>query len=414
MGVNLDQYPSQLAQEESDLADIIKVDVEPAMPHLLATLGVVRPGKYDLVQKVDDPEPLFITDHAPGLPILLVPFIRSMIQLSLTIPAVEADKVARLIFKFNDCFSWYELDLGTISDVPFSVTRINNIPAVLPPRRHLYNSKNESVIRHKFQPLIDMGIFLDASRPTDVIHMAQVCVVRHPLQKDDLDSCKVVHDFRLINSDTQIDTYPISTLAQLHAWKAEFDLWFSCDADWGFLQIVCKPSSIKHMAFELFHKLFVSTRMLFGCLNGPAVFARNTDVMLRYLKFKERSVLNYFDDILGGSSKKLGNSDWGSLYDTFENLLIRARLHGWKFKPKKLKYGFTEIEVFGMKFSGGRIQMGKQRINAVVALQPPKSKSQVRSILGLANCFRDRVPGCAIRVEVFTKLTRSSPKNHRF
>lgn len=71
-----------------------------------------------------------------------------------------------------------------------------------------------------------------------------------------------------------------------------------------------------------------------------------------------------------------------------------------------------------MLFGSGLVRMGPERINAIERMRMSFSKSEVRSILGLANCFRDRVPGVSLRVEALNSLTRSKTsrggKEHKF
>lgn len=168
-------------------------------------------------------------------------------------------------------------------------------------------------------------------------------------------------------------------------------------------------ASARYTCFEMMHRLYISMRMLFGLVNSPAVFARNADVMLGDLKFKTHEVLNYFDDILGGVKDQ---GDWNRLLQLFVKVLNNVRSHGWKFKPVKLKYGWREINVFGMIFEAGLVKMGPERLSAVDLMRVPFSKSEVMSVLGLANCFRDRIPGYSLRVEASNELTRSKEKTN--
>ena len=58
-------------------------------------------------------------------------------------------------------------------------------------------------------------------------------------------------------------------------------IFFKTDADRGFYQIICAQDeeSINSTCFELFYRLCVSSRMLFGQKNGPATFKRNAVIM---------------------------------------------------------------------------------------------------------------------------------------
>ena len=83
-------------------------------------------------------------------------------------------------------------------------------------------------------------------------------------------------------------------------------------------------------------------------------------------------------------------------------------MHGWKFKPGKTEFGFEEIVAVGAHYNGrtGTISMIDKLIDAVRSLRYPRSVTEVRSLLGLFNQFRDRVPGYALRVQALTQLTR--------
>ena len=87
----------------------------------------------------------------------------------------------------------------------------------------------------------------------------------------------------------------------------------------------------------------------------------------------------------------------------------QAQLHGWKFKPGKTEFGFEEIVAVGARYDGrtGTISMIDKFIDAVRALRYPRSVTEVRSLLGLFNQFRDRVPGYALCVQALTQLMRA-------
>ena len=114
---------------------------------------------------------------------------------------------------------------------------------------------------------------------------------------------------------------------------------------------------------------------------------------------------NFFDDVIGGAQ------DWSKLLSSFQQLLQCAKRHGWKFKPAKTYIGWEDIEVVGSAYRDGMISMTSKSKAAVAALRPPRTLSEVRSILGLFNQFRDRIPGYALRVQALTHLTRLPKKD---
>ena len=57
----------------------------------------------------------------------------------------------------------------------------------------------------------------------------------------------------------------------------------------------------------------------------------------------------------------------------------------------------------------GTISIIDKLVDAVHSLRFPRTVTEVRSLLGLFNQFRDRVPEYALRVQALTQLTRHRP-----
>ena len=182
-------------------------------------------------------------------------------------------------------------------------------------------------------------------------------------------------------------------------------LFFKTDADRGFYQIVCADDdeSVNSTCFKLFHRLWVSRRMLFDQKNGTATFKRNAIIMQEELlvQWKTKS---YLDDIIGKASG--GDHDFDGLRQTWRRLLELAAKHGWKFKPTKTKWGFTRIETVGFEWSLQGIGVRQKMTNAVKNLVFSRTKSKLRGLLGLANQFRERIARYALLVSALTALTR--------
>ena len=122
---------------------------------------------------------------------------------------------------------------------------------------------------------------------------------------------------------------------------------------------------------------------------------------------QEKKTKSYFDDIIGKS-------------DTFDDLRViwirlleLASKHGWKFKPSKTKWGFRRIETVGFEWSAEGINIGKKNRDAVKELVFPRSKTELRGLLGLANQFRERIAGYALLVTALTELTRGTVKKQK-
>ena len=207
-----------------------------------------------------------------SLPVLTQEFVESQIEFGDVPPDVRA-AVCGDIIEYSHAFSWNAFDLGCISDVPHRVLRTDDSPAVYSSRRHLYTPYNEAILHSKCDPYIDMGIFQPASSVCK--DRAQLTIVRTAFSdlgqdRNDPRYCRIAHDFRAINDRIQLDPEPVDSVPDMLAWMgvSPTGLFFKTYADRGFYQIVCAnddgDESINSTCFELFHRLWVSTRMLFG------------------------------------------------------------------------------------------------------------------------------------------------------
>lgn len=175
----------------------------------------------------------------------------------------------------------------------------------------------------------------------------------------------VCHDYRRLNDTIIPDPYPLETIPDLFSFMCENPthapqlFYFMVDTDQGYFQIVMEEASVIHTSFEMDGSLWIAMRLIFGLVTGPAVFARNADAFLGDLKQRDRSIRNYFDDLIG---KAASISELISLLRT---LLLQARREHWKFKPRKLQFGYSRIAVFGNVFQNGTVAMSKKRIGAV-------------------------------------------------
>ena len=367
-------------------------------------------GEKDLIAECDGPLALADAEPAsPEMPTLTLDFVRSLFKFGPDVPAEVMNEVCMDIIEFSDVYSWHEFDLGCITDVPHKIRLTDDKPIVFPSRHALYLPKNDRVIKAKCMPLVDMGVYRPAGQ--ECHNRAQLVVARRqPMEGEDPEDLKhfrVAHDFRGLNAKTILDPWPMTTLEEMTMWVAQWALFFKVDADRGFNQVVMDAESIDRTGFEMFHQLWVSVRMNFGVISGPATFARNADVMLGELKFgKDQKIKNYFDDIVGG----VAAGDWEGLRQSKRELMEKCRKHGWKMKPRKESFGYSELEIVGHVFKDGFISVPKHRLDALQRMRYPGTATLLKSLLGLANTFRDRVPGFSIRVPNLTALTRMKGK----
>ena len=113
--------------------------------------------------------------------------------------------------------------------------------------------------------------------------------------------------------------------------------------------------------------------MPFGLVTAPATFAR----MMRMLALEQFSAVNFFDDIL------VASLTWEDHLIHVEGVLKCLLDNGLTVRPSKVFSGFRKLEFLGHVVGEGSIQPEKEKIKKMLSITVPKSRKQIRSLLGL-------------------------------
>ena len=133
--------------------------------------------------------------------------------------------------------------------------------------------------------------------------------------------------------------------------------------------------------------LFRFTRLVMGTKNA-ATIAQNayTHSMHTNLDSQFRKNLaNFADDYLGGADEVEGP---GGLIDVFEGFLIMASKAGITINPQKVRIGYECDSFFGLTVDNGKIKPADRNLDPVRKMTLPKSRSELRSVMGVFNQFK--------------------------
>jgi hypothetical protein len=191
-------------------------------------------------------------------------------------------------------------------------------------------------------------------------------------------------DYRRLNEMTIPDEYPLPKQADiLQALSGA--LWLSTfDALSGFTQLEIAPEDRHLTAFRTHRGLHQFRRLPFGLRNGPSVFQRvMNEVFSQYLWI---FVLVYIDDIVVYSQ-------------TFENhlkhvnwVLQAIETAGLTLSPSKCFLGYQSLLLLGQKVSRLGISTHREKVDAIVALKPPRNVSELQTFLGMMVYFSNYIP----------------------
>ena len=175
------------------------------------------------------------------------------------------------------------------------------------------------------------------------------------------------------------------------------------DLSSGYHQIRVKEADIHKTAFVSRYGLFEYTVMPFGLCNAPATFQRIMNHLLQ--DGLDEFVLVFLDDILIYSRTK---------EEHLQHIkAVLKKLQDEKFygRLKKCDVFKTEVEYLGFDVGAYRLKPSLSKIKAVLEWPTPKSVTDVRSFLGLANFYRKFVRWFS---EIAAPLTNLTKKDRQF
>lgn len=154
-------------------------------------------------------------------------------------------------------------------------------------------------------------------------------------------------------------------------------------------------------AFQTPQGLFQFTRMPFGLVTAPATFAR----MMRKIQLPSEYTISFFDDIL------VLSYEFDNHIHHLTSVLLRLRENMLTARPSKIFAGFCTLEFLGFSIGEGQLKPISSKVDKILKLAVPKTKKQVRAILGLIGYYRRFCPNYAELTAPLTDLTRKQSSN---
>lgn len=202
-------------------------------------------------------------------------------------------------------------------------------------------------------------------------------------------------DYRKLNSVTRRDRYPLPLLKDLLNEAAGFHYFASIDIEEAFNHISVRAGDEYKTAFRTNRGQFEYTKMPFGVTNGPSVFQRYMD---HILKDERRRCVVYLDDILifGDTEEETIQSE-----KRIREVLAKneIRVNDAKSKPIQTSANFLGFHVDSL---GVTANIDHDTIDA---WPRPKNTTDLQSFLGLLNWYRDHIPNFASIAQPLYSLT---------
>nr|QHA33695.1 polyprotein [Chibugado virus] len=209
---------------------------------------------------------------------------------------------------------------------------------------------------------------------------------------------RMVIDYRKLNEKTISDRYPMPEINYVIDQLKGQKFFTTLDLASGFHQIKMKDNDIEKTAFSINNGKFEFTRMPFGLKNGPAIFQRAIDDVLR--DYIGKICYVYIDDVI-----IFGKTLEEALHnlDLVLKALNKANL---KIQLDKSEFLHHEIEFLGYVISREGINPNFKKVEAVTNYPQPKTIKELRSFLGMTGYYRRFVRDFAKIAKPLTNLLR--------
>jgi hypothetical protein len=143
--------------------------------------------------------------------------------------------------------------------------------------------------------------------------------------------------------------------------------------------------------------------MPFGLATAPATFQRYVDMILR--DFIGQFCAIFFDDCLVYTHGTLEQH-----LDDVERLLKRLHEANLEASPKKCRFAYKELLFVGHIVGKGTIKPDPDKVRAVQDMAAPKTPTELKGFLGLANYYRRFIHGFAMIARPLYELLKKNVK----
>ncbi|GFO07877.1 polyprotein [Plakobranchus ocellatus] len=165
----------------------------------------------------------------------------------------------------------------------------------------------------------------------------------------------------------------------------------SCDLAKAYWQVPLDEASRPFTAFQTPMGLMQWVRMPFGLVTAPATFNR-----LMRLVFAVRA-----DDAV------LHSPQWDNHMMGLRNMLMTLRQHKLTANPAKLHIAYDTIDFLGHCITEGTVSPQSGKIHKILKLEIPKTKKQIKSLVGLVSFYRAFIPSFSDLTAPLTNLSKA-------
>lgn len=273
--------------------------------------------------------------------------------------------------------------------------------AVLPTKAPIYHVSPslQNIMKSEIRKLRDQGVIVPSLAPS----VAPCFLV--PKKKTDPTAeqkYRLVVDYRNVNKAIESIDYPVPTIESLLNYLRGAEVFTICDLNQAYHQIKLTKPSQKYTTFKTAQGTFAFRRLPFGIQVGSQLLSSLMQTLFEDLHGD--CVIWYLDDLVIYSHNKSDHEHHVRL------VMDRLKKANLTINPEKCQFATDKLTFLGHEIHKGKLSIGKDRINDLLAIPPPQNQKQVAQFLGAVGFYAAHVPDLAHLAAPLNKLRRKNAK----
>lgn len=224
------------------------------------------------------------------------------------------------------------------------------------------------------------------------------------VSKDNGLDMRMVVNYQALNELTVKNATSLPHIKELMARLAKARVFTKLDLKSGYNQVLMQPSDIEKTAFTTPFGHYEWTVMPFGESNAPASFVQLLNQLV-FVDLGHDFLIIFVDDLL------IFSEDEGQHVEHVDRVLKRLAEHQLWINPSKCEFMVDEVKFLGYHLKatdkGAFMMAQRNKVEAITAWPEPRTQTELRSFLGVANFCRPFIAGFASVAKPLTDLTQA-------
>jgi len=226
-----------------------------------------------------------------------------------------------------------------------------------------------------------------------------VCLLKGPSGHDGV---RLAVDFRYVNRYTISDAFPIGIIEDLIQTVGNARCMTICDVSSAYWQTELCEEDCWKTGFICDDQLYEWIRTPFGLKSSGQTFCRAAQQVSHSICDIAAAFVDDMVVYSGDSTQHLCDLD---------RYLSEIRKSGMTLKLRKCRFALPEIKFCGQLLGSGQRRADPEKVAAIDAIKIPKTKKEVRQVMGFFNYFRDSIPHFAEIAKPITDLKKKTHTN---